>query len=199
MSKSNNMLEKYKYKKIILASKSPRRHELLKGLDLDFSTINISIEENYPQNLKHKEITEFLCKSKANAIENIEENQLYITADTIVWHQNTALEKPKDKANAIEILKKLSGKKHEVITSVGLFSKNNSLIISDITLVNFDELSTEEIEYYVEKYKPYDKAGAYGVQEWIGYIGVKSIQGSYYNVMGLPVNKLYKALKEFNF
>lgn len=199
MSKSNNMLEKYKYKKIILASKSPRRHELLKGLDLDFSTINISIEENYPQNLKHKEITEFLCKSKANAIENIEENQLYITADTIVWHQNTALEKPKDKANAIEILKKLSGKKHEVITSVGLFSKNNSLIISDITLVNFDELSTEEIEYYVQKYKPYDKAGAYGVQEWIGYIGVKSIQGSYYNVMGLPVNKLYKALKEFNF
>lgn len=199
MSKSNNMLEKYKYKKIILASKSPRRHELLKGLDLDFSTINISIEENYPQNLKHKEITEFLCKSKANAIENIEENQLYITADTIVWHQNTALEKPKDKANAIEILKKLSGKKHEVITSVGLFSKNNSLIISDTTLVNFDELSTEEIEYYVEKYKPYDKAGAYGVQEWIGYIGVKSIQGSYYNVMGLPVNKLYKALKEFNF
>lgn len=193
------MLKKYNNIDIILASKSPRRHELLKGLDLDFSTINISIEENYPSNLKHKEITEFLCKSKATAIENIQENQLFITADTIVWQENTALEKPKDKENAIEILKKLSGKKHEVITSVGLFSTNNSLIISDITIVNFEELSIDEIEYYVEKYKPYDKAGAYGVQEWIGYIGVKSIQGSYYNVMGLPVNKLYKALKEFNF
>lgn len=187
--------EKLQNKNIILASQSPRRKELLSGLDIDFTIQPLHADESYSTHLKGKEITEYLCQKKANAYEKWQDNDLLITSDTIVWLDNRALEKPKDKTEAKAMLKELSGKTHEVITSLGVFSTHKSEIITDITQVTFAELTEEEISYYVYKYKPYDKAGSYGVQEWIGYMGVKNMNGSYFTVMGLPVFKLYQVLK----
>ena len=188
---------KFKNNTIILGSASPRRQELFKELNIPFTIKIKSVEEIYPSNLKGEEITNFLALLKANAFNNdINENDIIITSDTIVWLKDEALEKPKNKAHAIEILQKLSGESHEVITSVCIKTINKLITFSDITIVNFKKLSLEEINYYVENYKPYDKAGAYGIQEWIGFIGVTSIKGSYFNVMGLPVNKLYEELNK---
>lgn len=182
---------------IILGSASPRRQELFKELNIPFTIKIKSVEEIYPSNLKGEEITNFLAVLKANAFNNdMNEKDIIITSDTIVWLNNEALEKPKNKEHAIEILQKLSDKGHEVITSVCIKTINKLVTFSDITIVNFKKLSLEEINYYVENYNPYDKAGAYGIQEWIGFIGVTSINGSYFNVMGLPVNKLYEELKK---
>lgn len=189
--------DKFKNNQIILASKSPRRKELLERLDLDFIVISLEVDESYSEELKKHEITEFLCHKKKLAYQNWQENQILITSDTIVWYENKAFEKPKSREEAIEMLQTLSGKTHEVITSVGIFSTQKELVLSDITLVTFGELDQQEIEYYVDTYQPYDKAGSYGIQEWIGYIGITKIEGSYFNVMGLPVQKVYQALKDF--
>ena len=186
---------KFNQKNIILASASPRRHELFKELGVNFSIKVKEIEENYHEDLKEDEITNYLCKLKADAFTNeILENDIIITADTIVWHYNKALEKPKNAEDAIKMLQELSGKKHKVFSSFCIKTKKSENIISDVTLVSFKKLSLKEIEFYVENYQPFDKAGAYGIQEWIGLIGVTQIEGSYFNVMGLPVHKLYEEL-----
>lgn len=193
----NLLQKKFENKQLILASGSPRRYELMKGLDVDFMVKTKEVNEIYPSNLKKEEITAYLAELKANAFDTLSENEIVITADTIVCYDNKVLMKPKDNEDAIEILKHLSGQKHEVYTSVCIRSTHKFLVFSDMTKVYFKPFDIQEIEYYISKYKPYDKAGAYGVQEWLGYIGIDRIEGSYYNVMGLPVHKLYQALKEF--
>ncbi len=185
--------------KIILASQSPRRQELLKGLGLDFEVLPLNVDEQYPPGLQGKEIALYLSELKAKAFQfdGLYKNCLVITADTIVWKDNQVLAKPKDHADAVRILKTLSGNVHEVITGVSLRTKNKMTSFHSITKVFFKELSTEEIDYYVSNYKPFDKAGAYGIQEWIGHIGIEKIEGSYFNVVGLPVQKLYVELLQF--
>lgn len=191
------MLENIQNKKIILASQSPRRKELLLGLDLDFEVMPLHANESYSPQLKREQITEFLCEVKAKAFQQWEDNVLLITADTIVWFEDSAIEKPKNRGEAIEMLKCLSGKSHEVISSAAIHSPTQKVIVTDIAKVRFGNLSVEEIIYYVDRYLPYDKAGGYGVQEWIGYVGVEEIIGSYYTIMGFPVHKFFKALKNF--
>jgi len=187
--------EKFKDKHIILASASPRRQELFKELGLKFSIKVKSIEENYPSNLNEEEITNYLAELKAKAFEGeLAENDIVITSDTIVWLNNKPLEKPKNKEEAIEMLQELSGTNHKVITSICIKTSTGQNVFFDTTIVHFKYLTIEEIEFYVENYKPFDKAGAYGIQEWIGFIGVTKLEGSYFNVMGLPVHKLYEEL-----
>ena len=169
----------------------------MKGLDIDFEIEVRSVDEHFPDHLKGHQITDFLAELKASAFQNLQENDLLITSDTIVWHDGKALNKPIDHAFAKAQLRTLSGSIHEVITSVCFASIDRQKTIHDTTQVHFKELSDTEIDYYVDNYKPMDKAGAYGVQEWIGYIGVKQLVGSYYNVMGLPLDKVYDVLKEW--
>lgn len=191
--------QKFKKYNIILASKSPRRKNLLSELNIDFKTnFKNNIEEKYPDNINNEEIAVFLAELKANAfITDLSNKDIVITADTIVLLNDNVMNKPKDKNDAIEMLTNISGKKHRVITGVCIISKEKKVSFSVKTDVYFRKLSNNEIVYYVEKYKPYDKAGAYGIQEWIGYIGVEKIEGSYFNVMGLPVQKLYDELMLF--
>lgn len=192
------MLKNLKSKTIILASKSPRRQELLKGLDVTFETRTKDVEESYPDSLAPEDVPAFLSEKKANAfISELKENEIIITADTIVIQDTQILEKPKSANEAKEMISLLSNNTHTVVTGVSVQSLNKKVVFSDTTSVTFGEISTEEIEYYIEKYKPFDKAGSYGVQEWIGYIGIEKLSGSYCNVMGLPVHKLYSILKEF--
>lgn len=187
--------EKLKKYKIILASGSPRRQQFFKDLDLEFEIRLKDIEEVYPLELKAVEITNYLAELKASAFEGeLQANEILITSDTIVWHNNTALGKPKNKEDAFAILKSLSNTTHKVITSVCFKTKTDSHLIDEITKVTFNVLSDEAILYYLENYKPYDKAGAYGIQEWIGFIGVSKIEGSYANVMGMPTDKVYDYL-----
>ena len=194
------LLEKFKNINIILASGSPRRQELFKELGLDFKIKVKPIEEVYSLNLKQEEITNYLAELKAKVFDiELRENDLVITSDTIVWIHDKALEKPKNELEAARMLQELSGDNHKVITSICLKSKNNQKTFFDVTTVYFKELTKEEISFYVEKYKPFDKAGAYGIQEWIGFIGVTKLEGSYFNVMGLPVHKLYEELMKFEF
>lgn len=184
---------------IILGSNSPRRRELLAGLDLDFEVKVIpGLEEHYPTTLQPEEIPVFLAKQKAAAyIPTLPEKTLLITADTIVWNQNEVIGKPKNREDAIQMLQSLSGHEHHVVTGVCLTTTEKQKAFSVISAVKFATLTDEEIGYYVDKYQPFDKAGAYGIQEWIGYVGVESINGSFYNVMGLPVQRLYQELKKF--
>lgn len=176
--------------KIILASNSPRRKELLKGLDIDFEVrVLEGIDESYPEGLSMTEIPEFISRKKASAY-TLAEDELLITADTIVWLEGQVLGKPKDKQDARRMLRLLSGKTHQVITGVTLRTKERQKTFSSVTDVTFAELTEEQINYYVDRYKPLDKAGAYGIQEWIGYVGVTGIKGSYFNVMGLPVQRV---------
>lgn len=185
-------------KKIILASKSPRRQELLKGLDIEFETRLKEVDEIYPDDMEPKKVPEYLSQLKAKAFENsLIKDEILITSDTIVILGSEILEKPKSEHEAKQMIQKMSGKTHEVVTGVAISSMEKQIIFSDTTTVTFGELTNEEINYYVSKYQPFDKAGAYGVQEWIGYIAIERLEGSYYNVMGLPVHKLYNALKEF--
>lgn len=179
---------------VILASGSPRRQQFFRDLDIDFSIQLKEIEEIYPENLKGVGITDYLSNLKSDAFSTLNDNDLLITSDTIVWLEGKALGKPKDVKDAFTMLRSMSGKKHEVITSVCLKSNSFQKIINDITIVTFKELSDDEIQYYINNYKPFDKAGAYGIQEWIGFIGIEKIEGSYFNVVGLPVHKLYKEL-----
>ncbi|SDU07563.1 septum formation protein [Polaribacter sp. Hel1_33_78] len=186
--------EKLKDYNIILASGSPRRQEFFKDLNIDFTIELKEVAEVYPKELKGCEITDFLADLKSKAFTNLSENDLLITSDTIVWLDGKALGKPKNAADAFSMLSALSGKKHEVITSISIKSKYFQKIISDTTIVSFNNITDEEINYYIKNYKPFDKAGAYGIQEWIGLIGINNIEGSYFNVVGLPVYKLYKEL-----
>jgi septum formation protein len=183
--------------RIILASGSPRRQQFFKDLDLDFEIRLKEIEEVFPDTLKGEEITNYLSILKANAFEGeLHENELLITSDTIVWHKNCPLGKPKDAQEAFEILKSLSNNTHEVITSVCFKTKNKTEVISETTKVTFNALSDEAIHYYLDNYQPFDKAGAYGIQEWIGFIGVSKIEGSYTNVMGMPTDKVFDYLNK---
>lgn len=190
--------EKLHLYQIILASKSPRREQLLKGLDIPF-IINVKeVAEEFPPHLKKEEIALYLAELKAAAYETeIDEKTLVITADTIVWINNTLLNKPKDYADAVSILNQLSGNMHEVITGVCLKTKNKTKSFYALTKVYFRTLTPQEIDYYISKYQPYDKAGAYGAQEWIGYTAIEKIEGSYFNVMGLPTRLLYEELMRF--
>ena len=186
--------EKLKEYSIILASGSPRRQQFFKELDINFTIELKEIEEIYPPELKGSEITDFLADLKSKAFTNLSDKDLLITSDTIVWLDGKALGKPKDEAAAFQMLSTLSGKKHEVITSVSIKSNHFHKIINDTTLVSFHEITAEEINYYIKNYKPFDKAGGYGIQEWIGFIAIDKLEGSYFNVVGLPVHKLYKEL-----
>ncbi len=191
--------EKLKDYNIILASASPRRQKFLKDLDVDFEVRLKDVEEIYPEHLKGAEITDFLAELKASALtDTLSDNDILITSDTIVWHENKALGKPKDKEDAFEMLKSLSGKTHEVITSVCIKNNRKSDTFNEVTKVTFNPLNDNEIEYYLENYQPYDKAGAYGIQEWIGLIAIANIEGSYVNVVGMPVDKVYNHLTNFS-
>lgn len=186
--------EKLKNHNLILASGSPRRQAFFKELDLDFTIQVKEIDETYSPELKRSEITDYLSKLKASVFTDLRENDILITSDTIVWKDEKAMNKPQDINEAKQMLQTLSGKMHEVITSVCFTSKTFQITVNDVTKVWFKSLSEAEIEYYIKVYKPFDKAGSYGIQEWIGYIGIEKIEGCYFNVMGLPVRLVYKTL-----
>ena len=189
--------EKLKNYNIILASGSPRRQQFLRDLDLDFEIRLKEVEEIYPPNLTEEDITDYLAVLKSDTFEGeLSDKDILITSDTIVWHENKALGKPKDYDDAFKMLQSLSNKTHLVITSVCFKTKYKTEVISETTKVTMHPLSDMEIEYYLNKYQPYDKAGSYGIQEWIGYIGVAKIEGSYPNVMGLPVDQVYQYLTQ---
>jgi septum formation protein len=191
--------DKLKGYKIILASGSPRRQQFFNDLDIDFEIRLKDIEEIYPDELQGLEITNYLALLKSNAFEGeIAANEILITSDTIVWLNSKALGKPKDYNDAFAILKSLSNETHEVITSVCFKTIKKTETIYDVTRVTFNQLSDEAIHYYLENYKPFDKAGAYGIQEWIGLVGITKIDGSYTNVVGLPTEKVYLYLSHFN-
>lgn len=189
--------EKLQHKRIILASGSPRRQQFFREMDIDFTIQIKEVEEIYPKELEASAITKFLAELKANAFDSLEENELLITSDTIVWHENKALGKPKDAQDAFQMLQSLSGKTHEVITSVCFKTKNTLETLTETTKVTFNSLTDEAIHYYISNYKPFDKAGSYGIQEWIGLIGISKIEGSYTNVVGLPVEKVYQKLYQY--
>ncbi|MCG2611966.1 Maf-like protein [Flavobacterium sp. SM15] len=190
--------EKLKKYNLILASGSPRRQQFFKELDLDFDIRLKDIEEVYSDDLKAEEITNYLAELKANAfLGELSENDILVTSDTIVWHENKALGKPKNYEDAFKMLQSLSGKTHEVITSVCIRTKTKTDTFYEVTKVTFNPLSDEAITYYLNNYKPFDKAGSYGIQEWIGLVAISRIDGSYANVVGLPVDKVYKHLLTF--
>ena len=183
---------------IILASGSPRRHQFFKDLDLDFEVRLKHIDEIYPDHLQKEEITDYLAKLKAAPFHSeLKQNDILITSDTIVWHLNKALGKPKDADEAFIMIKSLSNAQHEVITSICITTLEKQILKNTTTRVTFKSLEDDEIRYYINTYKPFDKAGAYGIQEWIGAIGITNIQGSYNNVVGLPTHLLYETLNVF--
>ena len=191
--------DKLKNYKIILASGSPRRQQFFKELDFNFEIRLKDIDEIYPKSLQGIEITNYLAELKASAFEGeIKENEILVTSDTIVWLNNKALGKPKDYDDAFVILKSLSNETHEVITSVCFKTIAKTETIFEVTKVTFSTLTDEAIRYYLDNYKPFDKAGAYGIQEWIGLVGITKIEGSYTNVVGLPTEKVYQYLSTYN-
>ena len=182
--------------KIILASASPRRKELLAGLDLNFEMKVIKgVSESYPEDLRAEEVPQYISREKAAAYQ-VAENELLLTADTVVVVNNTILGKPHDAADARRMLRLISGRTHQVVTGVTLTTAKAQKTFGVTTDVTFRQLTDDEIDYYITHYRPFDKAGAYGIQEWIGYVGVTSIHGSYYNVMGLPVQRIYQEIME---
>lgn len=188
-------LSKYR---IILASRSPRRQELLRELGLTFEVVVKDWPEDYPGHLRGEEIALYVALGKAKTFRpEIKDNEIVITADTIVWCDNQVLDKPVDKKDAVRIIREISGNTHQVITGVCLLSTIKQTSFCSLTKVTFSELSDEEIEYYIDKCNPYDKAGAYGIQEWIGIAACSHIEGSYFNVMGLPVEQVYHELQKF--
>ncbi len=190
--------KKLKNYNIILASGSPRRQQFLKDLGLQHTVKSIDVEEIYPKYLHGNEITSFLAQLKADAYEDtLQDNDILITADTVVRFNGRILGKPKDIDDAKAMLSKLSGQAHEVITSICIKTNKSTKIINDTTVVYFDKLKEEEIDFYLHNYAPFDKAGSYGIQEWLGYIAVKKIEGSFFNVMGFPVHKFYKEMMKF--
>lgn len=184
--------------RIILASRSPRRRQLLSELGLRFEVVTRNWEEEYPSHLKGEEIALYIAENKAESFrKDIKQNELIITADTIVWSNDRVLDKPVSEKDALEILHAISGNTHEVITGVCLLSSEKKKSFCSCTRVTFDNLTDEELIYYIRNYRPYDKAGAYGIQEWIGLSACSRIEGSYFNVMGLPVHQVYRELAEF--
>ena len=193
----NLLNKKIKNLNIKLASKSPRRQELLRNIIEDFEIVTKDVEEEYPNDLKANEIVLYLAKLKANSyLKESKENELYITADTIVVYENKVLGKPIDSKDAFRMLKELSGNTHTVYTGVSLLLNGEFNSFLDSTEVSFYDLSDEEITFYINHYKPMDKAGAYGIQEWMGYVGVKKMEGDFFNVMGLPLHKLYREIEK---
>jgi septum formation protein len=187
-----------KAKKLVLGSQSPRRKAFLESLHLTFSTRSSSVEESYPPDLVAEEIAIYLAELKFEALEpTLQEDELLITSDTVVWNNNTSLEKAVNKDEAIRMLKALSNNKHQVITALCIGDSNKRWTSYEVTEVHFRALKEEEIEYYVDHYKPFDKAGAYGIQEWIGLVGITHITGNYPSVVGLPTALLYQGLLEF--
>lgn len=190
--------DQFKNYRLILASRSPRRQQLLRELGLKFDVVIKEYEEIYPESLSGEEIARFVAHEKAASFkDDISDNEIVIAADTIVWCNNKVLGKPLDHDDATRILKEISGNTHEVITGVSLRSQTKELTFSESAKVTFETLTEEEISYYIDEYEPYDKAGAYGIQEWIGIIACSHIDGSYFNVVGLPVQRLYKELQRF--
>ncbi len=186
-------------KRLLLASASPRRRELLASLDADTRIVKLhDVDESYPADLSAECVPQYIAKKKRDSydIANLAPDEVLVTADTVVILDGEVLGKPQDEEEARQMLAKMSGKTHKVVTGVTLSTCDRSFAFSDVTLVKFAKLSPSEIDYYVNRYHPLDKAGAYGIQEWIGYIGIEGIDGCYYNVMGLPLNKLYQHLKE---
>jgi septum formation protein len=198
MNAVETIIKEYPYK-LILGSASPRRQELLKSLGFEFLNKPIKADESiWPKDLKAQEIPIFLAELKADAYENVlKENELLITADTVVWCDGKVFNKPENFAAGKKMLEELSGKMHEVFTAVCLKSANKQTTFYDVSKVYFKKLKPDEIEYYLTNFSPYDKAGGYGVQDWIGYIGIDKIEGSFYNIMGLPVKELYEELVKF--
>lgn len=185
-------------KNIILASKSPRRQQILKEMGISFEVKTKDIEEIYPKELAPKQIAEYLSNLKATAFENeLTTQDIIITADTVVVNNEKVLGKPKDDADALDMLKSLCGQSHQVFTGVTLLSKEKKVSFTDVTEVQFEDMSEEELNYYIKQFNPLDKAGAYGIQDWIGMVAISSIKGSYFNVVGLPTFKLYQHLKQF--
>ncbi|MEX2593178.1 MAG: Maf family nucleotide pyrophosphatase [Anditalea sp.] len=192
------MIGSIKNKHLVLASKSPRRNELMNGLGLDFTVKTKEVKEDFPKDLEKTKVAQYLAEKKALAFQQeLGNNDLLITADTVVIINGEILNKPKDKEEALQMLQQLSGNIHQVITGVCMMDKHKIVTFDDLTEVHFKKLDKEEISNYIDKYKPYDKAGAYGVQEWIGYVAVYKMVGSFYNVMGLPVHKIYEELKNW--
>ncbi|MEW5675816.1 Maf-like protein [Flavobacterium enshiense] len=190
--------EKLKGYSVILASGSPRRQQFFKELDLDFEIRLKEVEEIYDETLEAEAITNYLAELKANAFtEELSEKDILVTSDTIVWHEGKALGKPKDYQDAFQMIASLSGKTHEVITSVCIRTKSKTDTFYEVTKVTFNVLRDDEIRYYLDHYKPFDKAGSYGIQEWIGLVAIARIDGSYANVVGLPVDKVYQHLLTF--
>lgn len=199
MQRTINMIleEKLSRFRIILGSGSPRRQQLLRDMGIPFEIRIRAVEESYPDHLSGEEIAVFLAEKKARSLQReLREDELLITADTVVWHRGASLEKPRNKSEATKMLKTLSGDSHQVITAVCLTTNIGARVISDNTRVRFARLSDQEIAYYIENYKPFDKAGGYGIQEWLGLIAIEEIAGSYTNVVGLPTRLVYKALME---
>jgi len=184
---------------LLLGSKSPRRQDLLKALGLHYTLVDIALEEVYPPDLQGADIARYLCELKADAFDtnSLPEDSILVTADTIVWLDGKYIGKPAGKEEAIEMLKQLSGKQHSVFSGICLKSSKRKVVFHAHTLVQFRELALDEIEYYVNHYKPFDKAGSYGIQDWIGYIGITGIEGCYYNVMGFPIEMFYEQLTKF--
>ena len=194
------MMHSIKNYKLILASASPRRQQLMKDAGFTFEVRLKNVEEKYPQELHLENVPEYLSKVKASAFrEELKADEVLITADTVVCIHDRILGKPADRKEAISMLQELSGNRHLVVTGVSVTTRTEQLSFSSRTDVFFKRLSNEEIEFYVDTYKPFDKAGAYGIQEWIGYIGIERIEGSFYNVMGLPIQKLYETLRKLQF
>lgn len=184
-------------RQIILGSQSPRRRELMAGLDWPFTAVTIDADESFPNDLQGGDIPLYISRAKAHAYKgNLTKDDILITSDTIVWLDGQMLGKPHSVDDAKAMLRKLSGRTHQVYTGVCVLADGQEHTLVDCTDVTFRSLSDEEIDYYVEKYKPLDKAGAYGVQEWIGYVGVSSMRGSYFNVMGFPIERVYRLLKQ---
>lgn len=193
------MLGNLKRYQVFLASKSPRRQELLRGMGVDFAVLTKNTPENFPSDMAHEKVPAFLSRQKSFAFtrEELPESFLLITADTIVLAENEILGKPVDRESALRMLEMLSGKRHHVVTGVTVRTAARSTTFSSRSAVRFAKLDRDEMTYYVDRYQPYDKAGAYGIQEWIGYVGISGLTGSFYNVMGLPTRRLYQVLKQF--
>jgi septum formation protein len=192
------MITRFDKYRIILASRSPRRQQLLRDLGLTFDVVEMDYDETFPDNLQGEEAAIYLAKEKSNSFRNIlADNEIVITADTIVWCNNRALGKPVDYQDARRMILELSGNTHEVITGVNLLSSEKEVAFCESTKVTFEKLSDEEIDFYIHEFKPFDKAGAYGIQEWIGIAACSRIEGSYFNVVGLPVQRVYQELMEF--
>lgn len=188
---------KLQHKRIILASGSPRRQQFFRELDIHFEIQLKEVDEVYPSHLQAEEITNYLAELKANAFTDVSENEIIITSDTIVWFKNQALGKPKDYKDAFQMLQSLCGNMHEVITSVCFKTSAGNDVFFEKTKVYFKNLSDDALHYYLEKHKPFDKAGAYGIQDWIGLVGIEKIEGSYANVVGMPIDKVYEKLLEY--